>query len=361
MSAIKLKNITKKWDEFVAVDDVSFSVDEGKFLVLLGPSGCGKSTTLRMIAGLDTVTSGTISIGGMDVTDVPPAKRQISMVFQSYALFPHLSVGENIIFGLKVRKVPAPERVKRLKKVAEIVGLTGLLQRRPAQLSGGERQRVALARAIISENSICLMDEPLSNLDAKLRHDMRVEIRSLQQRLGITVIYVTHDQAEAMSMADKIILLRDGHIEQEGPPEDLYQHPATSFTAGFIGTPPMNLLTLGDGPNGAVISGSDHGGILEGPGDGLMMGIRPEHITVSDGDGVPAELIAVDYQGADTIMNARIGDQAVRITVPGRFIIGRSNQARLTWSNEAVHIFDAKSGKRVNYPAASGGLPQTSG
>ena len=360
MSAIRLTNITKKWGDVVAVDDLSVTVDEGQFLVLLGPSGCGKSTTLRMIAGLDTVTNGTIEIGGVDVTHLAPAKRQLSMVFQSYALFPHLNVAENIIFGLKVRRVPAPERTIRLNKVAEIVGLSELLERRPGQLSGGQRQRVALARAIISENSICLMDEPLSNLDAKLRHDMRVEIRSLQQRLGITVIYVTHDQTEAMSMADKIILLRDGHMEQEGPPEELYERPATSFAAGFIGPPPMNLLTLTDGPNGAVIEGSDHDGILAGPGDGLVFGIRPEHITVSDDRGVPAELIAADYLGADTIMNARIGEQTVRITVPGRYIIGRSHQARLTWSDEAVHIFDRKSGKRRNFPAANGGAPQAS-
>ena len=360
MSAIRLKNITKKWGDVVAVDDLSVTVDEGQFLVLLGPSGCGKSTTLRMIAGLDTVTNGTIEIGGVDVTHMAPAKRQLSMVFQSYALFPHLNVAENIIFGLKVRQVPAPERAIKLNKVAGIVGLTELLERRPAQLSGGQRQRVALARAIISDNSICLMDEPLSNLDAKLRHDMRVEIRSLQQRLGITVIYVTHDQTEAMSMADKIILLRDGHMEQEGPPEELYERPATTFAAGFIGTPPMNLLTLTDSPNGAVIQGSDHDGILAGPGDGLVFGIRPEHITVSDDQGVPAELIATDYLGADTIMSAKIGEQTVRITVPGRYIIGRSHQARLTWSDEAVHIFDGKSGKRRNFPAANSGAPQAS-
>ncbi|MBT7943242.1 MAG: ABC transporter ATP-binding protein [Alphaproteobacteria bacterium] len=359
MSVIELKNLTKKWDDFVAVDDVTFTVDEGSFLVLLGPSGCGKSTTLRMIAGLDPVSSGTILIDGKDVTTTAPAKRQISMVFQSYALFPHLSVAENIIFGLKVRKVPADERDKRLGAVAEIVGLSGLLDRKPAQLSGGQRQRVALARATIAENNICLMDEPLSNLDAQLRHDMRIEIRSLQQRLGMTVIYVTHDQTEAMSMADKIILLRDGHIEQEGTPEDLYKRPATTFSAAFIGTPPMNLLTLANGADGAVIKGSSQGNIFQGPGEGLVLGLRPEHISITDGDGLAAELLAADYLGADTIMTASIGGQMLQIRMPGHFNIGRSNQARLTWPDEAVFIFDADTGKRIDHSAQSEELRKT--
>ena len=242
MSTIELAGVTKAWGGTVAVDDVSFTVEEGSFVVLLGPSGCGKSTTLRMIAGLETVSAGRVLIAGRDVTDSPPSERNISMVFQSYALFPHLDVAENIVFGLRVRKTPAAERAKRLARVAETVGLSELLGRKAAQLSGGQRQRVALARAIIAENPICLMDEPLSNLDAKLRHDMRGEIRGLQQRLGMTVVYVTHDQSEAMSMADKVILLRDGRVVQAGAPDQLYERPANVFTAGFIGTPPMNLL-----------------------------------------------------------------------------------------------------------------------
>src|SRR5512146_2165997 len=225
-------------------------------LVLLGPSGCGKSTTLRLIAGLEAATAGRIAIGGVDVTDRPPAERRISMVFQSYALFPHLSVAENIVFGLKVRGLPKAEREARLAHVAELVGLSEQLGRKPSQLSGGQRQRVALARAVIAENRICLMDEPLSNLDAQLRHGMRVEIRALQQRLGMTVVYVTHDQVEAMSMADRVVLIREGRIEQEGTPEELYAKPATMFAARFIGTPGMNLVQLADGPDGAVIRGT---------------------------------------------------------------------------------------------------------
>jgi len=238
MSAIRLDHITKSWGTARAVDDVSLTAEEGSLLVLLGPSGCGKSTTLRLIAGLEQPDEGTVTIGGADVTHLTPAQRQISMVFQSYALFPHLSVAENIIFGLRVRRVSRGERDERLKRVADIVGLGHLLDRKPSQLSGGQRQRVALGRAIIAEAKVCLMDEPLSNLDAKLRHEMRTEIRALQQRLGMTMVYVTHDQTEAMTMADRVVLMKDGRIEQNGTPEQLYNRPETAFTARFIGTPP---------------------------------------------------------------------------------------------------------------------------
>src|SRR5499427_8450996 len=226
-------------------------------LVLLGPSGCGKSTTLRLIAGLEDVSAGVIRIGGEDVTHRPPAARHLSMVFQSYALFPHLSVAENIVFGLRVRRVPAAERLARLARVAGLLGLESLLGRKPSQLSGGQQQRVALGRAIIAETPVCLMDEPLSNLDAQLRLDMRREIRALQRTLGITMVYVTHDQIEAMSMADRVILMRAGRIEQDASPAELYEYPANTFVARFIGTPPMNLLPLVAGRGGAVIAGTD--------------------------------------------------------------------------------------------------------
>src|SRR6478672_7174143 len=246
MSAMTLDHVSKNWGAMRAVADVSLTAEAGSLLVLLGPSGCGKSTTLRLIAGLEQLDGGTITIGGADVTHLTPAERQISMVFQSYALFPHLSVGENIVFGLRVRRVSRAERDERLRRVADIVGLGQLLDRKPSQLSGGQRQRVALGRAIIAEAKVCLMDEPLSNLDAKLRHEMRTEIRALQQRLGMTMVYVTHDQTEAMSMADQVILLRAGKIEHAGTPVDLYTRPATLFTARFIGGSPMNLLDLAD-------------------------------------------------------------------------------------------------------------------
>ena len=229
MSAIAVEGVSKSWGGSVAVDGISFEAPEGDFTVLLGPSGCGKSTTLRLIAGLESLTAGRIFIGGRDVTDAPPAGRDLSMVFQSYALFPHLNVAENIVFGLKVRGVSKAERNERLRRTADLLGLSALLDRRPSQLSGGQQQRVALGRAIIAEKPVCLMDEPLSNLDAKLRHEMRQEIRILQRKLGISMVYVTHDQAEAMSMADRVVLLRDGRIEQNAPPETIYQRPASTF------------------------------------------------------------------------------------------------------------------------------------
>ncbi len=348
MAAIELVGVTKAWGSSLAVDEVSFAVEEGSFLVLLGPSGCGKSTTLRMIAGLEAVSSGRILIDGADMTNRPPAERKISMVFQSYALFPHLSVAENIVFGLRVRKTPAADRVARLKQVAETVGLSELLERRPAQLSGGQKQRVALARAIIAENPICLMDEPLSNLDAKLRHDMRGEIRTLQLRLGMTVVYVTHDQSEAMSMADRVILMREGRIEQQGVPDEIYDKPETVFAAEFIGTPPMNILDLAEGPEGAVIAGSEGPAVLQGPGKGLKLGIRSEHIEIVERGGIPANLVWSDYLGADTVVTAEVGRQSILVRIPHRFKVGDGMRAGLSWRPEHVHVFDAASGRRIS-------------
>ena len=348
MSTIELIGVTKSWQQTVAIDDVSFIAPEGQFVVLLGPSGCGKSTTLRTIAGLEPVTRGTIRIGGAEVTDLPPSKRRISMVFQSYALFPHLNVAENIVFGLKVRKVGAAERETRLQKVAELVGLSKLLDRKPAQLSGGQRQRVALARAIIAENPICLMDEPLSNLDAKLRHEMRVEIRALQSRLGMTVVYVTHDQTEAMSMADKVILMRDGRIEQEGTPDELYKRPETIFSAQFIGTPPMNVLALKDGANGGVLEGAEQHPVHNGRGAGFMLGVRPEDVSISD-NGVPAKLVSADYLGADSIVTARIGPQELVVRVAGHVRVRDGDDVKLSWAGDAAHLFDAASGRRASH------------
>src|SRR6184192_3107269 len=258
MSAIAAENVSKHWTTAVgqvrAVDAISFEFEPGTLNVLLGPSGCGKSTTLRLIAGLEIADGGRILIAGRDVTRLPPAARNIAMVFQSYALFPHLSVAENIIFGLRVRKVERTESEARLDRVANLLGLTRLLDRKPSQLSGGQQQRVALGRAIIAQAPVCLMDEPLSNLDAQLRAEMRQEIRALQRKLGVTMLYVTHDQVEAMSMADRVVLMNGGRIVQNGTPVELYEQPANTFAARFIGTPPMNLLDLEKGPDGAVIA-----------------------------------------------------------------------------------------------------------
>src|SRR6185436_19559084 len=327
---IVLQGVAKRFGAVKAVDGVSFRADKGKFVVLLGPSGCGKSTLLRLIAGLEEVSEGKILIEGRDVTALDPTRRRISMVFQSYALFPHLTVAENIIFGLKVRKLPPVERRERLARVAELVGLAKQLDRKPQQLSGGQRQRVALARAIVAENSICLMDEPLSNLDAQLRHEMRVEIRALQRRLGMTVLYVTHDQVEAMSMADHVILLRNGRIEQEGTPAELYARPATTFAARFIGTPAMNLVPAQALQNGAP--------------SGLTMGIRPEHIRLGH-DGVPAVVTSAEYHGADTIVTAQVNGAALLVRAPGQVDLAAGSQVKLGWEPGAVHIFNSEGRK----------------
>jgi len=339
VSEIVLDNVTKRFGRTVAVCDMSFRVEQGKFVVLLGPSGCGKSTVLRLIAGLEEVSEGRILIDGKDVTALGPDKRRVSMVFQSYALFPHLSVAENIVFGLKVRRVPEANRAKRLEHVAEVTGLAQYLDRKPQQLSGGQRQRVALARAIIAENKICLMDEPLSNLDAQLRHGMRQEIRSLQQRLGMTVVYVTHDQVEAMSMADRVVLIREGRIEQEGTPEDLYAKPATTFAARFIGTPGMNLVTLADGPHGAVVKGSAEA-LFAGRGAGLTLGVRPEHLRVGE-SGVPGTVTSCEYHGADTILTVRVGDETFFVREPGQRAEAVGSEVRLQWNPGSLHLFGA--------------------
>src|SRR4051794_39622167 len=242
MAGVRLEGVTKSFGAGAAGDRGSFPGPPRGPVALLGPSGCGKSTTLRLIAGLESASAGTITIADREVTSLPPAKRGISMVFQNYALFPHLSVAENIVFGLKVRDVPRAERQARLKRTAGILGLEQLLDRKPSQLAGGQQQRVALGRAIVAETPVCLMDEPLSNLDAQLRVEMRREIRSLQRRLGMTMLYVTHDQVEAMTMADEVVLMRNGRVEQDAPPAELYERPASIFTARFVGTPPMNVL-----------------------------------------------------------------------------------------------------------------------
>jgi sn-glycerol 3-phosphate transport system ATP-binding protein len=347
MAEIVLEGVSKHYGAVRAVDGISLRAEAGKFLVLLGPSGCGKSTVLRMIAGLEDVTRGRILIGGRDVTRLEPDKRRISMVFQSYALFPHLTVEENIVFGLKVRRTAKEERARRLAKVAELVGLSGQLARKPQQLSGGQRQRVALARAIVAENDICLMDEPLSNLDAQLRHGMRVEIRALQRRLGMTVVYVTHDQVEAMSMADRIVLMREGRIEQEGSPEELYARPATLFAARFIGTPAMNLVALEDGADGAVIRGSREA-VLRGRGAGRTLGVRPEHIRLVDSGGIGGEVRSAEYHGADTVVEVRVGQETVFVRAPGQLRLEAGSALRLGWEPRDLHLFESASGARID-------------
>ena len=339
MAGITIKNLVKQWDDFRAVDGVSFTAEEGTLTVLLGPSGCGKSTILRMLSGLEPVDSGEIWIGQDDVTHQDPAKRGVSMVFQSYALFPHLSVKENILFGLKVRRVEEQERQSRLKEAAQLVGLQDLLNRRPAQLSGGQRQRVALARTIVSKQPVCLMDEPLSNLDAKLRAEMRDQIHELQRRLNLTMVYVTHDQTEAMSMADQVVLLRDGKIEQIGSPATLYEQPGTGFAAQFLGTPPMNVLPV------SILNNSIMSRPSRNSAEAEYFGIRPEKIHLSE-SGLPAEVSAVDYMGAETVLRFQYQDQIIMARIHGRADTIPGDKLSIHWDDGDVHLFD-KQGVRL--------------
>jgi sn-glycerol 3-phosphate transport system ATP-binding protein len=348
MSGITVSKLAKSWGDTIAASDISFEVPEGTLTVLLGPSGCGKSTTLRLIAGLDSATSGKVLIGDEDVTDLAPRKRNISMVFQSYALFPHLSVAENILFGLKVRGTSKAEYNKRLVETAKLLGLTDLLDRKPSQISGGQQQRVALGRAIISHRPICLMDEPLSNLDAKLRHEMRIELRALQQKLGLTMVYVTHDQAEAISMADQIVLINKGQVEQIASPATLYEKPGTLFTAQFIGTPPMNIIELENQNSNWVIAGSDEViAPLEG-NDKLVLGLRPEEIELIETGGRKASVISCEYLGADTLIDCRIGSNIITVRASGQHVPSIGSSINLRWSLGGQHFFDKDTGQRRN-------------
>jgi sn-glycerol 3-phosphate transport system ATP-binding protein len=338
MSSIELDGISKSWGETSALHAIDLRIDDGSFCVLLGPSGCGKSTTLRIIAGLESASAGAVRIDGQDVTALPPAQRGIAMVFQNYALFPHLNVADNITFGLSVRKMSAAETADRLKRVAALLGLEALLGRRPGQLSGGQQQRVALGRALVAEAKVCLMDEPLSNLDAQLRQEMRHELRELQQRLALTVVYVTHDQTEAMSMADQVVLLNKGRIEQVGAPRELYARPATAFAARFIGTPPMNLVSL----QGDRIAGSDVAAGLSA----ALLGVRPESIRFED-EGVPATVQGVEYLGADLVLRCGVGTQTLLVRAAGQHHAKAGDAVRLHWHAHDAHGFDA-AGLRVH-------------
>ncbi len=344
MSSIELDGIAKSWGTSSALHAIDLRIAAGSFCVLLGPSGCGKSTTLRIVAGLETATAGQVRIDGRDVTNLPPAQRGIAMVFQNYALFPHLSVADNITFGLSVRRTPAAETATRLKNAAALLGLGALLDRRPGQLSGGQQQRVALGRALVAEAKVCLMDEPLSNLDAQLRQEMRRELRELQQKLGLTVVYVTHDQTEAMSMADQVVLLNQGRVEQSGPPRALYARPATVFAARFIGTPPMNLVSLEAGR----IAGSDVPVGLTA----RTLGVRPEAITLlanadnPDSAGVPATVASVEYLGADLVLRCTVGTESLLVRTDGQHHATAGDTVRLHWAPQESHGFDA-AGQRI--------------
>jgi sn-glycerol 3-phosphate transport system ATP-binding protein len=340
MASIRLVNVSKEFGakgEAKALDGIRLEIAPATFCVLLGPSGCGKSTTLRIVAGLESASAGQVFIDGREVTHLPPSQRGIAMVFQNYALFPHLSVADNIAFGLQVRKVDKAEAARRLEHAADLLGLTSLLQRKPSQLSGGQQQRVALGRALVAQTRVCLMDEPLSNLDAQLRQEMRHELRELQQRLGLTVVYVTHDQAEAMSMADQVVLLNQGRVEQDAAPRDLYAKPASTFAARFIGTPAMNLVKL---DANARIAGSDIA--VSRPAG--MLGIRPE--AVSLGGRVRATVSSFEYLGADMVLRCAVGSEQIVVRAEGRTEVPEGAPVTLGWRPEDEHYFDAQ-GQRV--------------
>ena len=335
MGRVSLAGVTKKFGDVTAVDHLDLDVADREFLVLLGPSGCGKSTALRMIAGLEELTEGTITIGDRVVNDVEPKDRDLAMVFQSYALYPHLSVRKNIEFPLRTRGVPRDERAAQVAAAAESLGLAELLDRKPAQLSGGQRQRVALARAIVRDPEAFLMDEPLSNLDAKLRVQTRAELVELQQRLQATVIYVTHDQVEAMTMGDRIAIMNEGVLQQVGPPQEVYERPTNLFVARFIGTPPMNTIP----------------GALAGAGPDTVIGVRPEHLHVGapTDEGIDATVAVIESLGHERHVICRLADATMVIVRQATEIVppAMGDSMRLTFDPAAAHRFDAASEQRV--------------
>ncbi|MDA7426324.1 ABC transporter ATP-binding protein [Thalassococcus lentus] len=331
---VKLDGIAKRWNGQLGVEGITLDIPEGSFTALLGPSGCGKSTTLRLLAGLELPDEGQILIDGKDVTTSAASDRNLSMVFQSYALFPHLSVAENVMFGLKVRRVPKQERLEKLHRALEITGLLGYEGRKPGELSGGQRQRVALARAIVAGQRLCLMDEPLSNLDAKLRNAVRKDIKKLQRDLGITVVYVTHDQTEAMSMADTVVLMKDGHIQQVGSPEDLYSRPNNTFVAEFVGAPPMALI---------------ESTALEGFGDDKTIGIRAENIQiVPAGTGrMRCKVNESEFLGAETLIGLdHDGTSGLCVLQPGLSLMPEGDEVEINFDDGNLHVFD-DAGKRL--------------
>jgi len=359
MSGVKLENIVKCYGKIEVVHGIDLVVDEKEFVVLVGPSGCGKSTTLRMIAGLEDITSGTISIDDRVVNRVAPKDRDVAMVFQNYALYPHLKVFENIAFGLRIRKEPRAEIQKTVEEVSEILGLTPYLDRRPAELSGGQRQRVAMGRAIVRHPKVFLFDEPLSNLDAKLRTQMRAEIKRLHKRLGATSVYVTHDQVEAMTLADRIVVMNDGYIEQIGTPMDLFNNPANTFVASFIGSPPMNQLPgrINSSSMGLQATVNEATFMLPdtttaADGQKVVIGIRPEHISLSAGDGTPAIPISLDLVeplGSEALLHASIGEHPLVIKTETHGDIDHlSGVSEVYAPPHLVSVFDAKSGLALN-------------
>ncbi len=362
MAEIRLENLRKTYGRVVAIKDLSLEIRDGEFLVLLGPSGCGKTTALRSIAGLETLDVGRVVIGGRDITAMPPGRRGIAMVFQSYAVFPHMRVYDNIVFGLRMRGVPAPERSQRARETADLLQIADLLDRFPAQLSGGQRQRVAVARAIVMRPEVLLMDEPLSNLDALLRLHMRAELKRLHRELRSTTVYVTHDQVEALSLGDRIAVMRGGEVIQCDTPEVIYDRPANRFVGGFIGSPPMNFMP-------GVLRGHDGGVAVEvggtlidtrepgsptglpGPGN-VLVGIRPEHIEVVpsfDGGCIPARVVVLEPIGPQNLLTVQVGDEMLKVTTPSEYRADAGQRIWLRFNSRRIRLMDATSGVALQW------------
>ncbi len=360
MASVTLDNLQKTYPNgFKAIHGVDVDIQDGEFLVLVGPSGCGKSTLLRMIAGLETVTEGDLQIGGKRVNDLEPSQRDIAMVFQNYALYPHMTVYNNMAYGLKIMGLSKSEIEERVKNAAGILELTEeQLSRKPRQLSGGQRQRVAMGRAIVRKPSVFLFDEPLSNLDAKLRVQMRIEIKRLQESLGITSVYVTHDQVEAMTLGHRLMVLNEGRVEQLGTPIELYEQPASLFVAGFIGSPAMNMLKVevsDDGKSVHIAKGIDlaleNGGLQSHAGQNAILGVRPEHLDLAPGmDGaLPLTVTLVEHLGADTLIHGHFGDDQTDLTVrvSGIETVKAGDILPVSITKDHTHLFDPSTEKRI--------------
>jgi multiple sugar transport system ATP-binding protein len=355
MARVEISHLEKSFDDTEVVRGINIDIPDGEFVVLVGPSGCGKSTLLRMIAGLEGVTDGNIRIGDKVVTDVAAKDRDIAMVFQNYALYPHMTVAENMSFALKLRGEPKPAIYEAVKRASAILGLDALLERYPKQLSGGQRQRVAMGRAIVRDPKVFLFDEPLSNLDAKLRVQMRSEIKELHQRLKTTTIYVTHDQIEAMTMADRIVVMQGGVIEQIGAPLELYDKPANVFVATFIGSPSMNLYSgRVEAGDGSLVMRTEEGAVLPIPagrsdlaGRKITYGIRPEDIIVGAGPGAVARISTVEPTGAETLLLCKLGSVHTVVVSRERVTLGPGDDIALTFPTERLHLFDQATGRRL--------------
>jgi multiple sugar transport system ATP-binding protein len=357
MAEVVLQNLNKNFDEVYAVKDVNLSIRDKEFMVLVGPSGCGKTTTLRMVAGLESISSGRILIDDKVINELSPMDRDIAMVFQNYALYPHMSVYDNMAFGLKMRKFDRADIAQRVQEAAEILGMQDLLKRKPRQLSGGQRQRVALGRAIVRHPQVFLFDEPLSNLDAKLRVQMRVELKKLHDRLGTTAIYVTHDQVEAMTLGDRVVVMRDGLVQQVGEPLELYNEPANRFVAGFLGSPAMNFATVTireadgalwaeDDGIGIRVPGQIAGRLGRYAGNQVTMGIRPEDLHVATGDdpadlGFDVAVEVVEKLGSEILLDVAVGSNTMVASVEPSIRVNVRDRLRLALNPERLHFFDA--------------------